>query len=42
MTSEQKAFRKFFYENSGAIDGECVFAEITDENVVRDHLGVIG
>ena len=42
MTSEQKAFRKFFYENSTPIDGECVFAEITDENLVRDHLGLLG
>ena len=40
MTIEQKMFRKFFYENSSFIENEAIFAEITNEKVARDELGL--
>lgn len=33
MTLQQKLFRKFFYENSGFIDYEVRFIEITNARV---------
>ena len=33
MTLQQKLFRKFFYENSGFIESEVKFVEVTNERV---------
>jgi hypothetical protein len=33
MSLQQKLFRKFFYENSGFMDSEVRFLEITNERV---------
>jgi hypothetical protein len=33
MSLQQKLFRKFFYENSGFMDSEVKFLEITNERV---------
>ena len=40
MTVEQKMFRKFFYENSSFVDGEAIFAEITDPTLALEQLSI--
>jgi hypothetical protein len=35
MCLQQKLFRKFFYENSGFIDSEVKFIEVTNERVAQ-------
>ena len=37
MSLSQKFFRKFYYENSGFIDSETVFFEITNPNLLNTN-----
>ena len=40
MNLEQKMFRKFFYENSSFVESEAIFAEITDNKLAKEALGI--